>query len=59
MIASFKSGRDAVAKAIGVDDAKWRPEYRFTEPVKGGAVVVEVVAAWATIACIFSGFVRK
>lgn len=42
MIGAFKAGRDAVAKAIGVDDAKWRPEYRFAEPVNGGAVVVEV-----------------
>ena len=42
-IASFKAGRDGVADVIGIDDGKWDVEYVFGQPVKGGAVVVEVV----------------
>jgi crossover junction endodeoxyribonuclease RusA len=43
-IAAFKSGRDGVADALGVDDNTFRPEYRFAtaEPVKWGKVVVTI-----------------
>ena len=43
-IACFKSGQDALALLLGVDDANWRVTYApgWGEPVKGGAVVVEV-----------------
>lgn len=40
-IAAFKSGRDGVADALGLDDRKWRPSYRMGEVVKGGLVVLE------------------
>lgn len=42
MISSFKSGRDGLADALGINDRMLRPEYHFSEPVKGGAVIVEV-----------------
>jgi crossover junction endodeoxyribonuclease RusA len=42
MIGAFKAGRDGVADALGCDDHGFRPTYRFDEPVKGGAVVVEI-----------------
>lgn len=41
-IASFKSGRDGIADALGVDDKIFRPNYSFGEPVKGGRVVVKI-----------------
>lgn len=44
MIGSFKRGRDGFAKAIGVDDHHFQPDYRFADPVPGGKVVVEVGA---------------
>jgi crossover junction endodeoxyribonuclease RusA len=42
MIGAFKAGRDGVADALGCDDHTFRPTYRFAEPVKGGAVLVEI-----------------
>ncbi len=39
--AAFKAGRDAVATAMRVDDARWKPEYAEGEPVKGGQVIIE------------------
>jgi crossover junction endodeoxyribonuclease RusA len=42
MIGAFKSGRDGVADALGCDDHTFRPTYRFGEPVKGGAILVEI-----------------
>jgi crossover junction endodeoxyribonuclease RusA len=42
LIASFKAGRDGLCAAWGIDDAGLRPEYVIAEPVKDGAVVVEV-----------------
>jgi crossover junction endodeoxyribonuclease RusA len=44
-IGAFKAGRDGLADAFLCDDNIFRPTYRFGEPVKGGRVVVEVVAA--------------
>jgi crossover junction endodeoxyribonuclease RusA len=43
IIASFKSGRDAVAQLIGVDDANWQVKYHMGAPVKGGAVQIKIV----------------
>ena len=40
MTARFKAARDGIADALGVDDNRFRPEYAWGEPVKGGAVVV-------------------
>ncbi|MBY6005398.1 hypothetical protein KUV62_15845 [Salipiger bermudensis] len=43
MAARCKRGFDAVADAIGVDDKHWWPvTLEKGEPVKGGAVVIEV-----------------
>jgi crossover junction endodeoxyribonuclease RusA len=42
MIGAFKAGRDGVADALGCDDHTFRPTYKFADPVKGGAVVVEI-----------------
>lgn len=41
MIASFKSGRDGVADALGIDDVRFRPHYFFEEPIKGGKVIIK------------------
>src|SRR3546814_8129920 len=38
MIASFKSGRDGMCEALGINDRLLRPEYHFSDPIKGGAV---------------------
>ena len=42
MLASIKSGLDGIASAIGVDDSKWTITIQKGQPVKGGAVVVEI-----------------
>lgn len=42
MIASHKAAQDGIADAIGVDDSKFELSYRIGEPVKGGAVRVEI-----------------
>lgn len=44
MIASAKAGLDGLADATGVDDSRWSITTRKGEPVKGGAVVIEVTA---------------
>lgn len=46
MIGAFKAGRDGVADALGCDDHAFRPTYRFAEPRKGGAVLVEIGEAF-------------
>lgn len=43
MIASTKAMHDGLSDALGVDDARFHPEYRFAEPKKPGCVVVEVL----------------
>ena len=41
--ASFKSGRDGIAEALGVDDRKWTvTRAPLGEPVPGGCVMVEI-----------------
>ena len=42
MIASFKSGRDGMCDALGINDRLLRPEYHFSDPIRGGSVIVEV-----------------
>jgi crossover junction endodeoxyribonuclease RusA len=45
MLAAIKSGLDGIADVIGVDDSKWQIALRKDEPVKGGAVRIELEAA--------------
>ena len=44
LIASFKAGFDALSIATGIDDSKFEWTYVRGEPVKGGAVIVEVLS---------------
>lgn len=43
MIAAFKHLRDGIADALGVDDHRFRPQYRFADPAKPGRVEIELV----------------
>lgn len=43
-IASFKSGRDGIADALGVDDGNWSVTYAHGAPVKFGRVLIEIEA---------------
>lgn len=40
MIGSFKAARDGIADALGVNDRRFRPEYRIENPCKPGRVEV-------------------
>ena len=42
MLAAFKPGLDGLSDVLGVDDSNWSLTLRRGDPVKGGAVVVEV-----------------
>jgi len=42
MLAATKAGLDGIADVIGVDDHRWAISLRRGDPVKGGAVVVEI-----------------
>ena len=42
--ASFKAGRDGIAQAMGVDDARFEVTRAMGDKVKGGCVMVEVQA---------------
>lgn len=42
MEASMKAGFDGIADALNVDDCRFVPTYRKGDPVKGGAVIVEI-----------------
>ena len=42
-LAAWKAGRDGLADALGVDDNRFRCLPNIGEPVKGGAIVVEVL----------------
>lgn len=44
LLSRMKSGLDGLADVLGVDDSRWRLRIEMAEPVKGGAVRVEVVA---------------
>lgn len=41
--ARIKPILDGIADALGVNDARFLPEYVFADPVKGGKVIVEVM----------------
>jgi crossover junction endodeoxyribonuclease RusA len=43
LVARFKAGRDGLADALGIDDSKLSLLVRIGEPVKGGAVDVEIL----------------
>lgn len=45
MISSFKAGQDGIANALGVNDRRFKPLYRFNEPIKGGRIVVTIGGA--------------
>lgn len=51
---AFKAGRDAVAKAMRVDDARWKPEYVEGEPVKGGKIVIEFLSVLVPVTGVVS-----
>jgi DNA-binding winged helix-turn-helix (wHTH) protein len=40
-ISQIKAGLDALSKVTGVDDSKFDMTFAMSEPVKGGAVLVE------------------
>lgn len=42
--AAFKHGRDGIAKAMRVDDGLWDVTYLTGDRIKGGAIILEVVA---------------
>jgi len=42
MISSFKAARDGIAEALGVDDRRFKPIYKFEEPEKPGRIEVEI-----------------
>lgn len=44
-IGAFKSARDGIADALGVDDTRFKATYWFHEPEKPGKIVVEIGAA--------------
>ena len=41
-IGGFTHDRDGIADALGMNDRKFRPEYHFDEPVRGGCIRVEM-----------------
>jgi len=41
-VGAFKAGQDALAKMVGIDDSHFDVSYSRGDPVKGGAVIVEV-----------------
>lgn len=44
-VASFKAGRDGLADVLGVNDRHWSTSYEWGDPVKHGAVLVEIADA--------------
>jgi crossover junction endodeoxyribonuclease RusA len=42
-ISSFKAGRDGIAEALGIDDSQLSLLVKMGQPVKGGAVLVEIM----------------
>lgn len=42
MVACCKAFMDGVSDALGVNDAKFRPQYQFADPCKPGRVEVEL-----------------
>ena len=44
MLAAMKAALDGVSLALGIDDSEWGLSLRRCDPVKGGSVVVTVLA---------------
>lgn len=40
LVAAFKSGRDGIADALGIDDSLFVTQFEIGQPVQGGAVQV-------------------
>jgi crossover junction endodeoxyribonuclease RusA len=47
-IGAWKHGQDGLADALGMDDRAFVVTYRMGDPVKGGAVVVEIAESAET-----------
>jgi crossover junction endodeoxyribonuclease RusA len=41
-IGAIKNMRDGIADALGCDDARFKPDYRFAEPCKPGRVEIVI-----------------
>ena len=48
MVGSFKSYRDGIAQAFGIDDRRFRPRYVFCDPEKPGRVEVIFLSTEST-----------
>jgi crossover junction endodeoxyribonuclease RusA len=44
LVAAFKSGRDGISDALGIDDRKFVLRLEIGDPVRCGAVEVDVIA---------------
>lgn len=42
LVASCKNFQDGIALAIGIDDSKFKTDYRISSPIKGGLVRVTI-----------------
>lgn len=42
MVGAFKSARDGIADALGIDDRRFRPQYYFADPEAPGRIEVEL-----------------
>lgn len=42
LVGSMKAARDAIAEALGIDDSRFEIAIRREDPVKGGAVRIEL-----------------
>ncbi|MFZ9885496.1 MAG: endodeoxyribonuclease RusA [Candidatus Limnocylindrus sp.] len=42
MLAAIKAGIDAASDHVGVDDSRWTLTLAIGQPIKGGAVVIEL-----------------
>lgn len=60
MLASIKYGLDGIALASGVDDHGWSLTLERKEPVKGGAVLVQVKSPdnWKSIGTLAADMVK-
>ena len=56
LIAAFKSGRDAIANHVGVDDADWIVSYKIERtPITHGAVWCEFTSINRNVVCETEG----
>lgn len=42
LVAAFKSGRDGIADALGIDDSQFVTQFEVGQPVPGGSVEVAI-----------------